>query len=235
MALETEGIILAAGFSSRAGTFKLELPVGEKTLLERVIEGMTTVCSRIIVVAGHQAERVSRITRVYPTVEVVFNRFYEQGMFSSVQEGVRQVRGDLFFIVPGDHPCIPPGVYRRLKEAAENSNTGVDVFIPTFKGRKGHPVAMKRPMAVEILEEPPHSTLRTVIRRNKSQLVELDHEGILWDIDTMEDYRKYLGASRESTCIFKLNDTSGVVSTGGNSSTMENSKCFRNLKPMYIK
>lgn len=228
MAVEIEGIILAAGFSSRAGTFKMELPVGEKTLLERVIEGMTPVCSRIIVVAGHQAERVSRITRVYPTVEVVFNRFYEQGMFGSVQEGVRHVRGDLFFIVPGDHPCIPPGIYRQLKEAAEKSNPGEDIFIPAFKGRKGHPVAMKISMAVKILKEPRDSTLRTVIRRNKFQLVEADHEGILWDIDTMEDYCLLLSNNRT----FKLKDTSGVVSTGGNSSTMENSKCFKNLKPI---
>lgn len=190
---DAEGIILAAGFSSRAGTFKMELPMGEKTLLERVIEGMTPVCSRIIVVAGHRADRVNRITRGYSTVEVVFNRLYEKGMFSSVQEGVRQLRGDLFFIVPGDHPFIPPVVYQRLKEEVENSNPGVDVFIPTFKGRKGHPVAMKKPMAVEILNEPQNSTLRTVIRRNKSQLVEVDHEGILWDIDTMEDYRKMIG------------------------------------------
>ncbi|MDQ1352105.1 MAG: molybdenum cofactor cytidylyltransferase [Acidobacteriota bacterium] len=190
MLLETEGIILAAGFSSRAGTFKMELPVSEKTLLERVIEGMTPVCPRIIVVAGYRAERISRITRGYPMVEVVFNPIYEKGMFSSVQEGVRHVRGDLFFIVPGDHPCIPQEVYRRLKEAAEKSNPGVDVFIPVFKGRKGHPVAMKRPMAAKILEEPPDSTLRTVILRNGFQLVEGEHEGILWDIDTMEDYRK---------------------------------------------
>ncbi len=190
MAIVTEGIILAAGFSSRAGTFKMELPVGNKTLLERVIEGMTAVCSRVIVVAGHRAQRIRSIIREYPKVEVVVNRYYEQGMFSSVQEGVRQVRGNLFFIVPGDHPCIPPGVYQRLKEAAENSNTEVNVFIPTFKGRRGHPVAMKKPMTAAILEEPLHSNLRTVIRRNRCQLVEVDHEGILWDIDTMEDYRK---------------------------------------------
>jgi molybdenum cofactor cytidylyltransferase len=164
--------------------------VGNKTLLERVIEGMTGICSRIIVVAGHRSERITLITRGYPTVEVVLNRFYEKGMFSSVQEGVHLVRGDLFFIVPGDHPYIPPEVYRRLKAAAENSIIGIDVFIPTFKGRKGHPVAMKKSMAAKILEEPLHSTLRTVIRRTGSQLVEVDHEGILWDIDTMEDYRK---------------------------------------------
>lgn len=192
MALIIEGIILAAGFSSRAGTFKMELPVGEKTLLEWVIEGMTGICSRLIVVTGYQAERVNCITRKYPTVEGVFNRFYEKGMFSSIQEGVRQVYGDLFFIVPGDYPCIPPWIYQRLIETSTDPHIKADVLIPTFKGQRGHPVALKKSMAEKILNEPPHSTLRTVIMRNKYQLVEVDHEGILWDIDTMEDYQRYL-------------------------------------------
>jgi molybdenum cofactor cytidylyltransferase len=194
MALETEGIILAAGYSSRAGTFKMELPMGEKTLLDWTIEGMVGICTRIIVVAGYQAERIRNICSGYSMVEVVFNRFYEEGMFSSVQEGIRNVRGDFFFFVPGDHPCIPSRVYQRLKAVAENSIPEMNVFIPTYKGKKGHPVAMKKYMTVAILEEPRNSTLRTVIQRHQSQLVEVEHEGILWDIDTMEDYQKILAS-----------------------------------------
>jgi molybdenum cofactor cytidylyltransferase len=170
----------------------MELPMGEKTLLDRTIEGMVGICTRIIVAAGHQAERIRYICSGYSMVEVVFNRFYEEGMFSSVQEGVRNVRGDFFFIVPGDHPCIPAAVYQALMEAAQDSTPEMNVFIPTYKGRKGHPVAMKKHMTVAILEEPRNSTLRTVIQRHQSQMVEVDHEGILWDIDTMEDYRKIL-------------------------------------------
>ena len=202
MAAEIEGIVLGAGFSSRAGTFKMELPFGEKTLLERVIEGMAGICSRIIVVTGYQAERVSSITQKHPAVEVIFNRFYEKGMFSSVQVGVRQGHSDLFFIVPGDYPCISPWVYQRLIETSGDPYTEADIFIPTFKGQRGHPVALKKSMAVKILNEPQSSTLRTVISRNKYQLVEVEHEGILWDIDTMEDYQKCMGNISQSVLYF---------------------------------
>ena len=82
MGIKIEGVILAAGFSSRAGTFKMELPFGEKTLIERAIDGMIDTCSRIIVVGGHKIERIREITKKYPTVQVVFNRHYEKGMFS---------------------------------------------------------------------------------------------------------------------------------------------------------
>ncbi|MCU0287572.1 MAG: nucleotidyltransferase family protein [Acidobacteria bacterium] len=191
MSEEIEGIILGAGFSRRAGTFKMELPFGTKTLLQRVIEGMSETCSRIIVVAGYQVDRTRDMVREYPNVELVLNPLYEKGMFSSVQEGVHHIRGKLFFIVPGDCPGIIPRIYRQLKEAAENSLPDVEIFIPTFKNKNGHPPAFKRSMAAKILKEPQDSTLKNVISKNKYQLIEVDHEGILWDIDTMEDYQKY--------------------------------------------
>lgn len=188
--MNIEGVILAAGFSSRTGTFKMELPFGEKKLIERVIEGMSSSCSRVIVVGGHKIERIIRMTQKYPAVQVVFNQHYEKGMFSSVQEGVRHLKGDAFFIMPGDHPLVNQVVYQRLIAALKSSGPEYDVFIPAFKGRKGHPVLMKKPLAKEIRKEPPPSTLRTVIRRHRHLLVEVDQEGILLDVDTLEDYEK---------------------------------------------
>ena len=188
--MNIEGVILAAGFSGRAGTFKMELPFGEKKLIQRVIEGMMDSCSRVIVVGGHRIERIIRLTRKYPAVQVVFNRHYERGMFSSVQEGVGHLEGDAFFIMPGDHPLVDRSVYQRLIAALKSSGPGYNVFIPVFKGRKGHPVLMRKALAAEIRKEPPLSTLRTVIRRHRYLLVEVDREGILLDVDTLEDYKK---------------------------------------------
>ncbi len=72
----------------------------------------------------------------------------------------------------------------------ESSNSGTDVFIPTFKGRKGHPVLCRAVLKDKILEEPVDSTLKTVFNRNNCLLVEVDHEGILMNVNTMEDYEK---------------------------------------------
>jgi molybdenum cofactor cytidylyltransferase len=41
-----EAVILAAGFSSRAKTYKMTLKVREKTVIERAIESMLNVSSR---------------------------------------------------------------------------------------------------------------------------------------------------------------------------------------------
>jgi len=66
-----EGIILAAGFSSRAHKFKMDLPIGNQLLLERTVEGMTSVCQRIIVVTGHNRNRVEQIVEPFPKVITV--------------------------------------------------------------------------------------------------------------------------------------------------------------------
>lgn len=95
--MKIEGIVLAAGLSKRAGTYKMELKFGEKTLIEKSIEGMYDVCSRIIVVAGYRIERVISILNKYEKVEVVFNKDYEKGMFSSIKEGMKHVKEEKFF------------------------------------------------------------------------------------------------------------------------------------------
>lgn len=95
--MNIEAVVLAAGYSSRAEAFKLELDLGGKTVIERCVEGMLPLCSRIIVVGGYQADKIQRILQQYPQVEVVLNKRYAEGMFTSVKEGMRRIRGEKIF------------------------------------------------------------------------------------------------------------------------------------------
>ncbi|MCX6553989.1 MAG: NTP transferase domain-containing protein, partial [Candidatus Aminicenantes bacterium] len=65
-----EGILLAAGCSSRSGTFKMELPLAGKPLLLWSLEAMAAVCRRIIVVAGYAPEKIRNLVNGRPGVEV---------------------------------------------------------------------------------------------------------------------------------------------------------------------
>jgi molybdenum cofactor cytidylyltransferase len=53
-----EAIVLAAGYSSRANAFKMTLPLGQMTVLEQTISKFEGLCSRVIIVAGFQAELI---------------------------------------------------------------------------------------------------------------------------------------------------------------------------------
>ncbi|MCP4215583.1 MAG: nucleotidyltransferase family protein [bacterium] len=186
-----EGIILAAGLSSRAGTFKMALPFKGKNILQCAVENMHTACSNIVVVAGHLPQRIHAITLPYPYVQTVDNESFKKGMFSSVQRGAAALQGkDFFFITPGDYPDIDGDVYHRLLEAAmgKKGTAAYDILVPTYNGRNGHPVLLRKHLAPLLLAEPPNSNLKVFTRRHGVGQVDVDCEGILLDVDTMEDY-----------------------------------------------
>lgn len=183
---DVEGVVLAAGLSTRSADFKMTLPLGSKTVLEHAIDGMSPFVERVTVVTGWQAERIQRLLAGRAGVVLVHNARYREGMFSSVCAGVAEVRGKRFFLLPGDQPLVPAQVYARLL-AAEGP-----AILPTYRGKKGHPVLLDRSLVPEILAQPAGTTLRDVIHRADYTTVEVGDEGILIDLDTAEDYQAIL-------------------------------------------
>jgi molybdenum cofactor cytidylyltransferase len=106
-----DGIILAAGLSKRAKSFKITLDLGGKTLIENCIEGMYNSCSRIIVIGGYKIENIIPIINKYPKAELVFNENFQDGMYSSVKKGLMQIKAERFFLTPGDYPVVNRSVY----------------------------------------------------------------------------------------------------------------------------
>ncbi|NQV18606.1 MAG: nucleotidyltransferase family protein [Armatimonadetes bacterium] len=193
--MNIEGIVLAAGFSSRTGKFKMEMLLAGKTLIERSVESLDKVCSKIIVVAGYKSERIKEILKSYEKVEVVFNKEFEKGMFSSVKVGISQIKTEKFFLLPGDIPFVKEKVFRKLL-----SKQG-DIVIPVFQSRKGHPVLINSSLIIEILDESEDSNLKLFIDKKGFTTVEVQDEAILIDIDTEEDYLNY---SPSVKCCFEL-------------------------------
>lgn len=186
MSEEIEAVVLAAGLSSRSERYKMTLPLGNSTVIERSIAGMYALASRILVVVGWQAETVQTLLASYDKVECVLNREYSEGMFSSVRAGISQIRGSRFFLQPGDIPLVSATVYQQLLTTPPSQ----DIVIPTFEGRKGHPILMSSRLIPEILSAPATATLRDIVTRYGFTPLPVDDEAILWDIDTLADYNQ---------------------------------------------
>jgi molybdenum cofactor cytidylyltransferase len=185
---EVDVVILAAGFSSRAGTFKPALDIAGKPLLARCVETFHDLCASVIVVAGHEADRVAALVSPYPKVQLVQNAAYATGMFSSVRAGAAAVRSPRFFLIPGDHPLVSPRTCALLLDTKGN------VVVPSFSGKAGHPVLLDAEILTEILAEAPESNLRAVLSRHERTFVTVDDPGVLFDVDTMDDYREAVAA-----------------------------------------
>ncbi|RBW67461.1 nucleotidyltransferase family protein [Bacillus taeanensis] len=186
-----EAIVLAAGYSSRANAFKMTLPLGQMTVLEQTISKFEGLCSRVIVVAGFQAEMIeeeaAKISRksVYSfQLKVVYNENFDEGMFRSIQEGCSEIKDSSFFITPGDCPLVKKETVQLIAKHEEN------VVIPSFHYKGGHPIKLSSEVKQTILETDPESNLREVLNRYEKTYITVDDPGVLMDVDTPDDYEK---------------------------------------------
>lgn len=186
----TEGVVLAAGFSSRAGRNKLLLDIGGRSIIESCILSMYDACSKIIVIGGHRIEDIEPLVTRYSKVELIFNPDYENGMFSSVKKGLSNVSKEQFFITPGDYPVVNKNTYKQMLELDEN------IVIPVFNGKNGHPLLMKSSFINEILSDNTLESLRDFIKSLPSYRLQVKDRGILLDVDSMDDYFNLLNKTQ---------------------------------------
>lgn len=178
-----EGVVLAAGKSTRTGgRYKMALDLGGQPLIRRSVDSLRPVCGRIIVVAGHNPDRLGRLLAGCADVEIICNDDYEQGMFTSVRCGIRHVTADAFLLLPGDIPLVGPETVRRL------ASLTADIVIPRHEGRNGHPVRVNARFIPEILAMPAEATLRDFMHRQEITVLDVTDRGIVMDIDDLDDY-----------------------------------------------
>jgi molybdenum cofactor cytidylyltransferase len=181
---DVEAVVLAAGLSSRCKEYKLSLPLGGRSLIEQTVRRALEHAAHVYVVIGHQDEVVRGLLAGYERVTCVLNEDYALGMFSSVRVGLAQVRAERILFTPGDIPLVSAEVYAALLASQ------APVAIPTYQGRKGHPVFLTRPVVAAALAAPPEATLRDVLSAFDGELVPVADETILLDVDTLEDYQR---------------------------------------------
>jgi molybdenum cofactor cytidylyltransferase len=183
-------IILAAGRATRMGGQKVLLPVGDRSMLRRVVDAATgSAAAEVIVVVGSDALDVAGTLRDLP-VGIVENPDFAQGMSTSLRAGLRAARSDceaVIFLL-ADQPFVTPAAVDML--IARFAATGALVVRPVINGREAHPVLMAAGLFLEILEQEGDRGGREVIRghRNELELVPLDDSRMAMDIDTPDDY-----------------------------------------------
>ena len=111
------GLILAAGLSSRMGEFKPLMKIDRHNPLEILIRHFKKAgVDDIFVVTGFNAEAIEDFLKD-EDVHAVYNERFEEGMFTSVQAGVRAAYengNECIIMTPVDVPLIPPYIIKAL-------------------------------------------------------------------------------------------------------------------------
>ena len=189
-------VILAAGESRRMGKQnKLLLPIGGEALLVKLV---ASVCAsdvgQVLVVIGHEAEKIRRELNEFP-LNFVYNPNFSEGMTTSIKYGVKVVSHecDGLLICLGDMPFINTSEINKLIHAyVKNRIKGEGlIVVPVFKRQRGNPVLFSIEFRNDILEHKKESGCKEVIMKNSDSVmeIEMDDEKMLLDVDTMEDYQ----------------------------------------------
>ena len=189
MAKKISAIILSAGFSTRMVRFKPLLPLGDKTVLERVISTFRKAgVGDVRVVVGHRMEEL------IPTVErtnanVVINPNYSLGMFSSIQAGVNSVPMDseAFFVHPVDIPMICPSTITKIIDRHDD-HEGLIIY-PCYNGKRGHPPLIPSKFSKAIMRAETSGKLNDVLASftKDSMDLEVGDSNILLNMNHSKD------------------------------------------------
>jgi len=191
-------LILSAGASKRMGRPKALLPYREGTFLEHLIEvtrhpriGVTRV------VLGAGAETIQTTAKLDDST-VVLNPDWEQGQLSSIRAGIRSLEGtetDGIVLCPVDHPLVTARLVNELVDRFYKYKKSI--VVPTYKGRRGHPVIFSSALFGELLAAPLDMGARAVVWAHAADTLEVptDEEGVVLNLNDPDTLKRATGSS----------------------------------------
>ena len=192
-------VVLSAGESSRMGRPKALLPISGIPFIEEIVRALKgTKVDEIIVVVGHHAAEIQERIAHLP-ITVVVNEDYKKGQLSSLVAALRSLQSrtdsakiDGLLVHLVDHPFISAPLVDEMIERFYQSRKLI--VVPRCRGRRGHPVLFSRALFSELLRTPVDQGAKAVVHAHRDQTleVETEYEGVTIDIDTPEEYRRYL-------------------------------------------
>jgi molybdenum cofactor cytidylyltransferase len=187
-------VILAAGRSRRMGRQKLLLPWKGGTVISHIVDEVLAAGVGCVVVVVGADEGAVREALVGRAVEFVRNPDDEGEMITSVRCGLRALAecgGAL--IVLGDQPALSSRWIKSLISLFD----GRRIVLPSFDGKRGHPVLLPRRFFDDVLSKFEGDGLKGLLDAKRGEVVEwpVDERGVVDDLDTPEDYARAVGNS----------------------------------------
>lgn len=123
-------VILAGGHSTRMGKNKALLPLGDRPVIEYIVDEMHTISDEIIINSNNP------VTYAYLGLPMIKDNYFDQGPLAGIEAAMSQVDADIFVFSACDTPFINRQVYLYLLEQL----AGYDAVVPIYKD-KMHPLS----------------------------------------------------------------------------------------------
>lgn len=189
-----DGIVLAAGRSTRMGRPKPLLRVGEESFVEHAVRVLQEGgCRRITVVVSDAASETARLAEQAGS-RIVVNEAAESEPIDSIRLALSVLPDDTAWvaILPVDHPLVEPGTVMRLIEAAHARGTAI--VRPVYHGTAGHPGLFARRTFDTFRHPDLERGAQSVVEIFRDEVVDLPVEdrGVSADLNTPAELRRWL-------------------------------------------
>ena len=189
-------IVLAAGQSSRMGQPKALLKIGNVSFLNYIIKQVKKAgLKKIIVVIGANRREIEAELKNYKG-DVIINHFFERGQLSSIIAGLEKIRGDKkvkgFLVCLVDHPLPKAATMKKIvQQFTKNKKL---IALPKYQSAHGHPILFSSALIDELTNASMEIGARQVVWNHSQDIweVETNDEGVIANIDTPDDYKKYI-------------------------------------------
>lgn len=182
------------------GRPKALLPIGpeRETFFDRVTRTLLEAgIEDVIVVVGADAAAIREGVRPRSGVRIIDNPDFEEGQLTSLLAGLRAIdagRATAALVTLIDVPLVSAVTVRTLIAAQREYRP--PIVRPVSNGRHGHPVIFGRALFGELERADPAQGAKPIVRAHAAEMIEvpIDDEGAFTDIDTREDYERFIGA-----------------------------------------
>ena len=187
------GIILAAGEGKRMGKVKLTLPLGDKQLIEWVLQAVKlTPLDRYFLVVRPEDKDIIKIGKAWGA-EIVLNPDFRKGMSTSIKKALLKINNqevEGFFLILGDQPLITSKIINKLIKSFSPGKG--EIIVPYFKDKRGNPVLFDICWKDELMAVTGDVGGRVLIKAHPEKIkrVNISDRAILFDIDQEKDYLK---------------------------------------------
>ena len=188
-------VILSGGASSRMGSPKALLPYQGRPFLEHLLH--VTALPEIgvrRVVLGADAEAIAKAVHLKAN-EMVINPQWEKGQLSSIHAAIRKLPAgtDGMLLCLIDHPLISAALVQDLIEHFYKSKK--PIVLPTYDGRRGHPVIFAASLYQDLLRAPLETGARAVVWAHAGEVEEVptNEEGCVLNLNDPETLNRAIG------------------------------------------
>ncbi len=191
-----EGVILAAGLSTRMGRQKLLIEVGGIPLIRRVVRAAVESClSRLILVTGPSNSELLQSLGPdarHERVLIAVNDHPEEGMSSSLKTGMGLLTKETsgVMLILGDQPFLTSAIINRLLNEFHKRTDCI--LAPLIQGRRSNPVIFPADLFPELEMVTGDAGGRSVLQRHAARVVGIEMGGYYNDIDldTADDLQR---------------------------------------------